>query len=352
MSLRRLVVIALLLVSARLEAQEAVASQLIERAKAAYNALNHPLADSLTRSILAMPELSTRQRVLALQIRAAALYPDPQDGAVRDRAGAVQALQEFVKLTFDQRIAREFTWPGLDTLLTQARAATFAARAFPDREYVLEGADGSAKIVVRSTRKALFRLAYLSPAGETIALDSIGPDTAGSLTIHALADTAPLLPAGPGEMQVTATDVLSEESVMQRFPVRVKSPSMGLVSEPPALSAASFKPERKKPSRVKGIVFGILVGGATIALSTAARGPEGLKDAFDPDSRATAVGIGLAVGVIAAGFLDPGQRIPENIKANEEIRARWSLDVQAVRMQNERLRASYRQTITFESEAP
>jgi hypothetical protein len=334
-------------------AQEGSATTtVLELAKTAYNQFNYGRADSLTKTLLAMPTLTARQRIAALQLRAAALYPDPQEGGVRDRDGAMGALTEFVKLTFDQPILREYRSPGLDSLLVQARSSTFAARATPDREYAMVGLEGTAQIPVRSTRRAVFRLVYLGGDGAILPIDSIGPDTSGSLTIQGMIDTAPALPQGAGEMQVTATDVLSEESVIQRFPVRVKSPALPLVSAPTALTATDFKPERKRPSRIKGIVLGVLVGGATIAVSTAARGPEDLKDAFDPDSRATAIGIGLGAAVIAAGFLDPGTRIPDNARANEELRTRWNQDVEAVRAQNVRLLAAYRQTITFETEAP
>lgn len=334
-----------------LHAQDGVATTLLTRARSAYDALNYPLADTLTRNALNLPGITTRQRVLALQIRAAALYPE-EEGAPRSREAAIPVLQEFVKLTFDQKITRDLSWPGLDSLLVQARLGTFAARATPDREYGLQGADGAAAIPIRSTRRAAFRMVYLTADGGSIPLDSIGPDTAGVLTIRGMVDSQPALPVGAGEIQITATDVLSEESAVQRFTIRVKAPAVGLLDEPPALGFQDFKPERKKPARVKGIVLGILVGGATIAISTAARGPEDLKDAFDPDSRSTGIGLGLAAAVITAGFLDPGTAIPDNVRVNEELRSRHGQDVEAIRIQNVRLLAGYRQTITFETEAP
>jgi hypothetical protein len=349
---RRTWLFPLLLVAMPLHAQEGgVANTLLTRARAAYDAMNYPLTDSLTRNTLSLPSITTKQRVLALQLRAAALYPE-EDGLPRYRTDAIAALQEFVKLTFDQRIARDLSWPGLDSLLLQTRQGTFAARAFPEREYALQGPLAVIEIPVRSTRRAAFRLIYLTGDGGAVPLDSLGPDTTGVLRVRSMIDNQPALPIGAGDLQLTMTDVLSEESVVQRFTIRVKAPPIGLLPEPAALSPHDFKPERKKPARVKGIVLGLLVGGATIAVSTAARGPEDLKEEFDPDGRAVGMGIGLGLAVAAAGFLDPGPRIQENIRANSELRTRHGQDQEAIRIQNQRLLAAYRQTITFESEAP
>jgi hypothetical protein len=328
-----------------------VANDLLTRARAAYDGIRYAQVDSLTQAILRIPNLKTSQRLLALQLRAAALYPE-EAGLPKDRDGAIKAIADVIRITFDQKLPRELSWPGLDSLFDVAWKATFAARAKPDHEYVLTGPGATAPIPVRSTRSATFRLVYVTPNGLRQPIDSAGPATSAELKIRGLTDTVVSLPAGAGELQLIATDVLTEESITLRYPMTVTAPTLGLSRAPVPLMAKDFKPERRSPSRVKGIVLGILTAGATIALSSVARGPDNLKSAFSADARAVTVGIGVGVATIAAGFLDPGAKVPENIQTNAALRSRYEQDVEGVRIQNARLLADYRIRITFDSEAP
>ncbi len=328
-----------------------MASDLLTRARAAYDGLRYPQADSLAQAVLRIPDLSRRQRLLALELRAASLYPE-EDGAARQPAEVGRILSEVVRLTFpDQGLPQELTWPGLDSLYRVARGSTFAAAATHDHEYTLVGAEGDAAIPVRSTRSALFHLSYAGAAGTRV-LDSVGPAVEGELHIRLLPATSSVLPNGPGELQLVATDMLTEERIVLRYPVTISAPTLEVVSPPPALQPSDFKPERRKPSAVKGVVMGLLSGSAMIVLGSVARGPKDFKDAVGADGRTIGLGIGVGIVTIAAGFLDPGTPLPENVRANSELQARYDQAVESARIQNERLRAGYRVKITFESEAP
>lgn len=327
------------------------ANDLLTRARAAYDGIRYAQVDSLTQAILRIQNLKTGQRLLALQLRAAALYPE-ETGLPKNRDGAIQAIGEVIRITFDQKLPRELSWPGLDSLFDVAWKSTFAARAKPEHEYVLIGPGATGVIPVRSSRSATFHLSYVSPNGLRQPVDSAGPATTADLKIKGLTDTISALPAGAGELQLVATDVLTEESIVLRYPMTVTAPTLGLVRAPIPLMAKDFRPERHRPSRVKGIVLGILTSSATIVLASVARGPDNLKSAFHPDGRAVTVGVGIGLATIAAGFLDPGATVPENIRTNAALRSKYDEDVESARIQNARLLADYRIRITFDSEAP
>lgn len=85
------------------------------RGRNALNDLRYAEADSIARRILSLGNLITKQQqVDALQLRAAAAFPDEQAEQKQDTAIAV--IKQLVALDAGQGLPREISWPGLDSL--------------------------------------------------------------------------------------------------------------------------------------------------------------------------------------------------------------------------------------------
>jgi hypothetical protein len=88
---------------------------MMSQARNSLNDLRYADADSIARFVLAFGDLlSKQQRVEALQIRAAAAFPDEQGAQSRD--SALVHIRQLVALGATDGLPREITWPGLDSL--------------------------------------------------------------------------------------------------------------------------------------------------------------------------------------------------------------------------------------------
>ena len=109
------------------------------RGRNALNDLRYSEADSIARRILALGSLLTRQQHIdALQLRAAAAYPDEQGEQKQDTA--ISVIKALVGLGATSGIPGELSWPGLDSLFS------FVARAAQPAKVVL-GSRVAASIV-------------------------------------------------------------------------------------------------------------------------------------------------------------------------------------------------------------
>jgi len=124
----RLLILLTLLAPASLSAQDALGG-LLTRAKNALNDLKYSEADSLARLLIALGDVVPRpQRIAALQIAAAARYPD--DKPLQRADSAVSALKVIVLLGHTDPIPFEIGWAGLDSLF---RSVGGAAQLPPDQ---------------------------------------------------------------------------------------------------------------------------------------------------------------------------------------------------------------------------
>lgn len=100
------------------------------RGRNALNDLRYHEADSVARRVLALGTLLSRQQqVDALQLLAAAAYPD--EAAEQKTDSAITAIRRLVELGASQGIPREMSHPGLDSLFS------FVARAAQPAKIVL-----------------------------------------------------------------------------------------------------------------------------------------------------------------------------------------------------------------------
>jgi hypothetical protein len=116
----RTLVLAFLLLAPPLVAQTQQGSPVVDmmiRARNALNDLRYAEADSIARRILALGNLITKQQQIdALQLRAAAAFPDEQGAQYQDSAIAI--IRQLVELGATGGPPREISWPGLDSLFT------------------------------------------------------------------------------------------------------------------------------------------------------------------------------------------------------------------------------------------
>lgn len=128
--MQRLLAFALILAAAPLAAQSQQGSPVTDmmiRGRNALNDLRYQEADSIARRILALGDLLTRQQqVDALQLRAAAAFPDEEGAQHQD--SAIVFIRQIVQLGATQGFPREISWPGLDSLFTFVARVSQPAR--------------------------------------------------------------------------------------------------------------------------------------------------------------------------------------------------------------------------------
>lgn len=124
---------ALLLGAAPLAAQEQQGSPVVDmmiRGRNALNDLRYTEADSIARRVLSLGNLITRQqRIDALQLRAAASFPD--EAGAQNQDSAIVYIRQLFELGATQELPREISWPGLDSLFS------FVARSAQPSRIVL-----------------------------------------------------------------------------------------------------------------------------------------------------------------------------------------------------------------------
>ena len=129
----RAVLFALALAAAPLGAQTQAGSPVTDmmiKGRNSLNDLNYPQADSVARRVLALGSLLSRQQqVDALQLLAAALYPDEATAQKADTA--IGVIKRLVELGASQGIPKEMSHPALDSLFA------FVARAAQPAKLIL-----------------------------------------------------------------------------------------------------------------------------------------------------------------------------------------------------------------------
>jgi hypothetical protein len=129
-------------------------TDMLTKSKNALNDLQYAKADSFARQVLALGSLLTvEQQVQALQLRAAAFYPEEPDPRKQDSAVAV--IRQLIAIG-GKGVPRDLSWSGLDSLV-----------AFVQR------ASAPAKIVLGSRTPGAFVFVNDQPQGPVSALRTV-----------------------------------------------------------------------------------------------------------------------------------------------------------------------------------
>jgi hypothetical protein len=347
-----IVLLAASLVVAPLRAQTSPIVDLMVRARAALNDLHYAEADSLAATVLVAfaDRLNHDQRIEALGIRAASLYPDTAGGGVQHADSAIAYLALMVRTDPTMvRMRSDLSWTGLDSLFTVARARTFAFAATPLPEYELTGPDASGPVEVESTRPARVSLWLLPSGGAPVLMDTAAAAPHASLRLRGFVQLQPLA-IGSYSIAVLARDTASQDSLVEHFTLVVAGQPLQLLPVPRSLDSSQLKREIAPPARARGIVAGLLLGGGAIAAATI-KGSAPLSTASS-DGRGYVIGVGLAAGALVGGLMDKGQRLPENVAANARLRAAFAQSVKQAHDENQRRIAAYHMTLTMQGDNP
>lgn len=295
-----------------------------------------------------VPQMRAGQVVALRQLLALAHYPEEPSAQRPD--SALRQLAALVRVAPEARFDPEYAWSGLDSLLTVARERTFGFTVLPGAEYVIAGADATADVPIVSTRAAVVRAALVHrTSGRAVPQDSARVTDRGTLRLRAQRDGALLIEAADYDLRVVATDARSRDSIVVVRPLTATAAPVTL-QPVPVLDAASLKPERLAPDRVRTIVTGVLAGAATALVGSAIRGGGTIPDTYAADSRAGGVGAVIALSSVGIAVMDKGREIPEAVEANAALRAAHADKVESVRAENARRLAAHRVTLRFAPE--
>jgi hypothetical protein len=330
------------------------AQDLITRAKEALNNLNYDVANTLGKSVLTQPRLRSEQRVAALQVVAAAYFPNPADGeGVIQSDSALHYLQLAARLRPDVPLATDIRWPGLDSLFRVARERTFASIAIPPDESSLVGTEGRSYLEVISTRPAFVRVLTAPRDSSQFALhDSSGPTERARLGLRAHNGRDALLAVGEHIMLIEVADARSASRDTLRFRMEVQGDVTPMLARIPVFDSSTLLPDRQPRKLGKGIVGAIVFGGATLAMAQFARAREPIPSAFPTDGRSRMIAFLLAAGGVAGGLADKGVPLPGNSAANTILLAQHAAAVREAEDANRMAVSAYRLSIRISAEAP
>ncbi len=308
-------------------------------------------ADRLAADVLQTFDKSLRrtQRILALQIRAAARYPE-SDGE-RNVEQAKAYLREVVSLDLDAEIPITMRWSGFDALLEEVRAGTFgmSVRVAPTQTY--GGSAGPAVVRVRVNQPAAFVLrATPRQGGVTVVLDSIAVASDTVLRIGALSGAQPILASGEWLLEVESRSL--DAGDIRRRPLTATSTpgTLTLPTAPPPFDVGRLLPEVKRTSQRSAIIgaSSILVGSLVVA--RAVQPSELLATDWRVDGRATMVGIMGAIGTAVAWYFDRGIPIAANVRTNQQWRDAYTLSDMKWRDDTQKAFDGYRASLTIVAE--
>lgn len=323
----------------------------LRRAQDYYNDLNFTRADSVARGVLSLATgVSNSQRTRAMIIIAASAYPD--DPPAQKRAVALGMLKQLVKSNMDFKIPQELTWPGLDSIVDEAKRTTFAIAATADTGQVLVGPTAMGTLRIRGNRPATYRLTIMPAggAGGAAVFDSVGTTAEGLFHFPSMRNDRPVFNTGDYTVLITAVDSVRRDTSTIRTTARVESPSITFMQVPTKMDSSKLLPVRSKRFGAKAIFPAVLVGAGAFALSSVLRA-DGVADSVAADSKGVMVGGALALSTILAGFADRGRMIPQNIAANKAAGEAFQKSIVDTQAENRRRIAEHKTTIRFELEA-
>lgn len=321
-------------------------NDLLQRALNSYNDTKYPEADSIARLAISATTATTNQRTLGRLIIAASFYPEGEPRSQK-RDSALAMLRQVIRTNLDIKIPRDLTWPGLDSLLLEAKRTGYGIDAAPDSEQVVVG-QNLADVRVRSNHASFFHLVVASAGGAPIVSDST-PSAVDQAVLHfpTMRDGRPLFETGDYDLLIVGRDAQGGDSIAVRHVMHIDSPALQLETPPAALDSSRLLKERSSRFGAKGIIAALFIGGGAFALSSVMRA-DSVKSTIGADSKGMPVAAGLAGTVLLASFLDHGRPVPSAIAANERTRANFAQQVQNVANDNRQRIASYRTTITMQ----
>ena len=341
--------VAVLLSTAMVCAAPAVAQQgspvadLLVSAQNALNDIDYARADSVARSLLELGEqLSEAQRIRVYQILAAASFPEEED--VQRPYEAAAYFRSALQLDPAARMARDITWPGLDSLFEATRRSTFAVKVVATSDTVLAGQGAAILFRVRATRPANYALVADNERGSMIELDRKGPMAQGELAVTAFDGEAATLSSGSHTFWIRAVDPISGEEVEFAYDVTIVAPAFSLVTVPSTIDSSLFLPEQTTIHRRRNALIGLGLGGTTALAATAFGGSNELSG-VSSNNRAYFVAGVMTVGALVGAYFEKPQPMPENIAYNEQVRADFASNVRLAMQRNEDVRARYRVTV-------
>jgi hypothetical protein len=328
--------------------QRSPIADLLRQASNALNDLRYGRADSIARGVLALgSRVSRNERIEALQIIVAALYPEER-GAQRLEPARTY-MRQLVRLAPNVTLPRSISWSGLDSLLAQTRRTTFSLIVQPQQDNIVQG-DGGAPIPFLATRPARVTLTAMPDSGAPILLDSAGPTTTGAVSVRVLAADAMRLPSGRYTFVIRAIDAAAPDTIVWRYQATVIAPPLELLPVPAALDSAQLRPEVAPPARGRNIAIGVGLGALTALAATVVRADEPVASAVSPEAMVYGVGAALTAGAVLGAFMDKGTAQPQNVAWNATLRAQFAQRVRDVQDQNATRRAAYRATVTIQPE--
>lgn len=295
-----------------------------------------------------VPQMRTGQVVAMRQLLALAWFPEEPRAQQPD--SALRQLGALVRLAPEARLDPDYTWTGLDSLLTVARERTFGFTATPAAEYTLTGADATGEVLVVTTRSAFVRLALVHRgSGRVVPQDSALVRDRGTVRLRAHRDGTLLIEPAEYDLRAVATDVRTRDSIVVVRRVMASAPAIAL-QPVPVLPDSALRPERVAPDRTRTIVTGLVAGAATALVGSAIRGGGTLPATYAADPRAGGIGAVIALGAVGIALTEKGRAIPEAVRANDVVRASHASRVAAARSENARRLAAHRVTLRLAPE--
>jgi hypothetical protein len=324
-------------------------NDMLLQARDALNNLNYQKARETVHDVLTLgPRLKHAQELLACEIAAAAFYPE--DSSARRPDSALVYLARVARFRPTGSLPTEITWSGLDSLLRVARQQIFGASAQPALQTTLTGVDPRPVFDVATSRPARWQL-ILVPADDSppVVVDTLGLSTSGRLSMRAHTGREVVLHPGDHELRAMAVTADRGDTIVLRFTATATGAPPMLV-DLPTLETTKILPERASRAIAPGIFSGPVIGGATWAIAHYARAPKPLG-AGTADSRATQIGVVVGLGSIVAGFLDPGRPLPDNIRANAQLRADYNKRMAEAVDENRKRVREFKMVLAIDSEA-
>lgn len=348
----RVLPFALALAAAPLVAQQgSVIDDLLKRANDAYNDLNWQRADGFAQQVLmSTGTVTSAQRTRALVIIAAAAYPD--DPPAQRRAVALTTLRSLVRMNLDVAIPNELNWPGLDSLVAEAKRTTFGIAVSGDSLQTLVGPQGVGRLAVRSSRPGKFSLTIMQPGGAgLVVVDSAPSALTGEFRFNAMRGDRPIFTTGDYTVIVTGIDANGRDTVTVRHTARIEVPALDFVTVPAKMDSSKLLRIRTPRFGAKSIFPAILVGGGAYALASVLRAQGGIMDSVTADPKGVAVGGAIAFSTILAGFADRGRPLPANVAANNAFGEAFQKSIVDAQAENRRRIAEHRTIVRFALEA-
>lgn len=302
------------------------------------------------REILSAGATLRPAQEVALRIAmAAAFYPDV--GGEPQPDSALAQFDRVVRIAPDAEIPIVLAWDGLDSLLTVARARTFAVVVRPPADSAAIGGTRQAEVEVVATREARYTLATRRVGGSVTHTHSVFTTPARAARMNLRADDGAQLVLEPGahDLLVTAIDANGRDSLTVTRRIQVAGSRPALLARP-MLDSAQLQPEVVKPRPIRTALTGLLFGGLTVIFANEARAGEPVRSAFPADDRAGIVGLGIVAAAIGAIWMGRDGRDESAITYNTALRDAHARAVAAADAENKRRLAEYRATITFAGE--